>query len=76
VYSRFGTGAEAFCNKRGQGLWVPAFAGTTNEFLRGLHITFVNAMFTTFMRARFTNVFDDHTRIAARSCVWRAGIAG
>jgi hypothetical protein len=75
VYSRFGTGAEAFCNKRGQGLWVPAFAGTTNEFLRGLRITFVNAMFTTFMRVRFTNVFDVILQNPARPCVWRGRIA-
>jgi hypothetical protein len=32
-------------------------------------------MFTTFMRARFTNVFDGTARIAAGPCVWRAGIA-
>jgi hypothetical protein len=36
---------------------------------------FVNAMFTTFMRARFTNVFDGAARISAGSCVWRACIA-
>jgi hypothetical protein len=36
---------------------------------------FVNAMFTTFMRARFTNVFDATARIAASACVWRACIA-
>ncbi len=35
---------------------------------------FVNAMFTTFMRARFTNAFDVITAIAARACMWRACI--
>jgi hypothetical protein len=45
-------------------------------FLRGLRVTFVNAMFTTFVRVRFTNVFDDTVRIAASACVWRACIAG
>jgi hypothetical protein len=33
VSSRFGTGAEAFCYHEGQGLWVPAFAGTTARLL-------------------------------------------
>jgi hypothetical protein len=37
---------------------------------------FVNAMFTTFVRVRFTNVFDGTTRIPASACVWRACIAG
>jgi hypothetical protein len=37
---------------------------------------FVNAMFTTFVRVRFTNVFDDMARIAAGPCVWRGCIAG
>jgi hypothetical protein len=37
---------------------------------------FVNAMFTTFMRVRFTNAFDVIARNAGRSCVWRAGITG
>jgi hypothetical protein len=36
---------------------------------------FVNAMFTTFMRVRFTNVFDGAARIQASPCVWRARIA-
>jgi hypothetical protein len=27
--SRFGSVADAFCTNEGQGLWVPAFAGTT-----------------------------------------------
>jgi hypothetical protein len=36
---------------------------------------FVNAMFTTFMRARFTNVFDGTVRISVSPCVWRACIA-
>jgi hypothetical protein len=31
VSPRFGTGVNAFCNHAGQGLWVPAFAGTTAE---------------------------------------------
>jgi len=35
---------------------------------------FVNAMFTTFMRVRFTNVFDGVARNPARACVWRACI--
>jgi hypothetical protein len=26
---RFGNEADALCNNRRQGLWVPAFAGTT-----------------------------------------------
>jgi hypothetical protein len=39
-------------------------------------IFFVNAMFTTFMRMRFTNVFDDAARTSANPCVWRACIAG
>jgi hypothetical protein len=37
---------------------------------------FVNAMFTTFMRARFTNVFDATARNPASACVWRARITG
>jgi hypothetical protein len=36
---------------------------------------FVNAMFTTFMRVRFTNVFDVILQKSARACVWRACIA-
>jgi hypothetical protein len=36
---------------------------------------FVNAMFTTFMRARFTNVFDVILQKSARACVWRGCIA-
>jgi hypothetical protein len=35
----------------------------------------VNAMFTTFMRVRFTNVFDGAAPTAANPCVWRACIA-
>jgi hypothetical protein len=31
VPSRFGNEAEAFHNKHRQGLWVPAFAGTTKN---------------------------------------------
>src|SRR3954464_6391666 len=30
VWSRLGSGAEAFRNNRRRGLWVPAFAGTTH----------------------------------------------
>jgi hypothetical protein len=45
------------------------------NFLRGLRVTFVNAMFTTFMRVRFTKVFDVILHKSARPCVWRAGIA-
>ena len=29
VSSRFSIGADTFRNKQSQGLWVPAFAGTT-----------------------------------------------
>jgi hypothetical protein len=29
VSYRLSTGADAFCHKQRQGLWVPAFAGTT-----------------------------------------------
>jgi hypothetical protein len=29
--SRFGTGVDALCNNQRQGLWVPAFAGTTKK---------------------------------------------
>jgi hypothetical protein len=43
--------------------------------LRRIRIASVNAMFTTFKRVRFTNVFDDTARIAANPCVWHAGIA-
>jgi hypothetical protein len=43
--------------------------------LRGLRDIFVNAMFTTFMRLRFTNVFDGSAPTAASACVWRACIA-
>jgi hypothetical protein len=46
------------------------------NFLRGLRVTFVNAMFTTFMRARFTNAFDVIAGNCRRTCVWRAGITG
>jgi hypothetical protein len=42
---------------------------------RNFFITFVNAMFTTFMRVRFTNVFERIARIPVSPCVWRAGIA-
>ena len=45
-------------------------------FLRGFVIAFVNAMFTTFMRARFTNVFDATSRNPLSACVWRARITG
>jgi hypothetical protein len=45
-------------------------------FLRGLRITFVNAMFTTFMRVRFTNVFDGIARNCRHACVWRMRITG
>jgi hypothetical protein len=38
-------------------------------------ILFVNAMFTTFMCAGFTNVFDGTARNPASPCVWRACIA-
>jgi hypothetical protein len=38
-------------------------------------VPFVNAMFTTFMRVRFTNVFDHTARNPASACVWRARIA-
>jgi hypothetical protein len=31
VSSRFGNGANAFCNQQCQGLWIPAFAGTTRR---------------------------------------------
>jgi len=54
-------------------LWVPAFAGTTSSFWRASKI-FVNAMFTTFMRVRFTNAFDVIAQNPACICVWRAGI--
>jgi hypothetical protein len=37
---------------------------------------FVNAMFTTFMRVRFTNAFDVIARNCERTCVWHACIAG
>jgi hypothetical protein len=36
---------------------------------------FVNAMFTTFVRVRFTNVFVCTAPISANPCVWRACIA-
>jgi hypothetical protein len=36
---------------------------------------FVNFIFTTFMRVRFTNVFDVIARYCGRACVWRARIA-
>jgi hypothetical protein len=29
--SRFGTGTDTFFNKLSQGLWIPAFAGTSRE---------------------------------------------
>jgi hypothetical protein len=32
-------------------------------------------MFTTFMRVRFTNVFDVIARNCRRACVWRGRIA-
>jgi hypothetical protein len=37
---------------------------------------FINAMFTIFMRVRFTNVFDGAAQNPVRACVWRARIAG
>jgi hypothetical protein len=36
----------------------------------------VNAMFTTFMRAGFTKVFDGASQNSANACVWRACITG
>jgi hypothetical protein len=36
---------------------------------------FVNAMFTTFMRVRFTSVFDGTPPNPVRPCVWHARIA-
>jgi hypothetical protein len=47
-------------------------AGTSPGMTKGFP---VNAMFTTFVRVRFTNVFDGATRISASACVWRACIA-
>jgi hypothetical protein len=46
-----------------------AHPGMTNK-------NFVNAMFTTFMRVRFTNAFDVIARNCRCTCVWRAGITG
>jgi hypothetical protein len=46
------------------------------RLLRMTGKNFVNAMFTTFMRVRFTNVFDVILQKTARACVWRAGITG
>jgi len=37
--------------------------------------TFVNPIFTTFMRVRFTNAFDVIARNRGGACVWRARIA-
>ncbi len=56
--------SEGLCSiaeTRPHGVWVTAFAGTTNEFFSPGHDgekNFVNAMFTTFVRVRFTNVFE------------------
>jgi hypothetical protein len=47
-------------------------AGTSPAMTKGF---FVNAMFTTFMRVRFTNVSDGIARNPASACVWRACIA-
>jgi hypothetical protein len=47
-------------------------AGTSPAMTKGF---FVNAMFTTFMRVGFTNVFDDTARIPVDPCVWHARIA-
>jgi hypothetical protein len=47
-------------------------AGTSPTMTKGFSI---NAMFTTFVRLRFTNGFDGAARISASSCVWRACIA-
>ena len=47
-------------------------AGTSPAMTRNFS---VNAMFTTFMRVRFTNVFDGTTRNRSRACVWPACIA-
>jgi hypothetical protein len=46
------------------------FSGAANDE------KFVNAMFTTFVRVRFTNVFDGTARNPASACVWRARITG
>jgi hypothetical protein len=42
-----------------------AHPGMTNE-------KFVNFIFTTFMRVRFTKAFDVIARHCGRACVWRA----
>jgi hypothetical protein len=34
----------------------------------------INPIFTTFMRARFTNAFDVIAENCRRACVWRACI--
>jgi hypothetical protein len=37
--------------------------------------TFVDVLFTTLWKARFTKVFDAVSKTCARYCVWRASIA-
>jgi hypothetical protein len=38
-------------------------------------ITFVDVLFTTLWKVRFTKVFDASTKSCTRCCVWRARIA-
>jgi hypothetical protein len=63
-------GIHVFDEHRRKKTWM---AGTSPAMTRSF---FVNAMFTTFMRVRFTNVFDVTAPSLARACVWRACIAG
>jgi hypothetical protein len=53
------------------GLWIP---GLRQEAHPGMTKVLVNAIFTTFMRVRFTKAFDVIARHCSRTCVWRACI--
>jgi len=51
---------------------VDAAAQMTWQTPRQFFITFVDAIFTTFIERPFTNIFDASARNAAIACVYRA----
>jgi hypothetical protein len=64
-------GIHVFGERRRNKTWM---AGTSPAMTSEKII--VNAMFTTFVRVRFTNVFDATVRMQANPCVWRGCITG